>query len=458
MKKSLRILSLLLALVFALSLAPLSAFAFDDPNEGQIAEIPAGETLNVNADSGEIGTNNGTVTTNNGEIGINAAGATVTTNNGTVTNNNGTVTTNAAPPPGEYVGGVIETNAGTVGDRANPEDDNQGNAGVIVFNEGTVTVNTTDANIIQNEGTVLYNYGEVSENAAGGVVECNINEISYNDGTVNANVGFVAYNGPDGKVYFNTGTVDVNLGTVANACYVAFNFGTVDNDSNSEVRYNAGGTVVGGTVDNNGWGLIVDNGKNINITGNGVVQPDDCDDLAFIPETNSGVEVSVAKQDGYTLSVDAGGTGFTTAAEGGSWKVSFGAVLNNLRIIISKLAAPAAPAGIVEDRSGLNEQYLSFIYAVVEKIGQAPENGTVEIDAGAWRSFRREVFQALALRPDVTLKVTYKGADGLMRLTVPAGTDVLGLLGGKAVIEFADLAALLAVAPVEADMKLTPRG
>ncbi|MCR5577255.1 MAG: hypothetical protein K6F56_09630 [Oscillospiraceae bacterium] len=104
-----------------------------------------------------------------------------------------------------------------------------------------------------------------------------------------------------------------------------------------------------------------------------------------------------------------------------------------------------------------DDQYMGFIDSVVGKIAQAPENGTVEIDAGVWQSYRTEVFQALAKRPDVTLKTTYKGAGGLMSFTIPAGADVLGAVGRRTVVTFAELAALLGVTPVEAGMKLEPR-
>ncbi|MBO4900695.1 MAG: hypothetical protein J5509_10450 [Lachnospiraceae bacterium] len=71
-----------------------------------------------------------------------------------------------------------------------------------------------------------------------------------------------------------------------------------------------------------------------------------------------------------------------------------------------------------------------FNQNAVTKITKAGQNATVEISTARWISFHKSVFDALAARPDVTLKINflsdgYKGDP--MSVTIPAGSDVSSL-------------------------------
>ena len=383
MKKSLRILSLLLALVFLLSLAPMAAFAegeepAPDPAPEPVAapapapaaapvgqtvipDNPAGTTVETVDSDEKMNTNEGTVTTNEGTVTTNEG--TVTTNEGEIDTNNGTVTTNEA-------GGQIDTNNGTV---------------------------TT------NEGEIDSNNGTVTTNKAGG-------KIDTNNGTVTTN---------EGEININTGTVTDNKGTV---------------------EYNAGGTVNGGTVENNGYGVKLNNfdGNTArNFYGTGVVANSD-KTAAFVPKKTSDLEVVFQHQDGCDMNIDSGGVGYRYVYNAGVWMVSFDEVVNNLKIFFTKA---------VDREPTLEEQYMDFIYSVARKIREAKKDSTVEIDAGYWLSYRTEVFQALADRPDVSLKTTYRRDGKTMRFTIPAGTDVLTAVYPEVVVEYPKLAELLHITP-----------
>ena len=94
-----------------------------------------------------------------------------------------------------------------------------------------------------------------------------------------------------------------------------------------------------------------------------------------------------------------------------------------------------------------NEQkedaFTRFCKNVAKQIREAPENGTVEVDATPWPGFQRRVFQALAERPDVTLTVTVSLNGEAAKLTIPAGLDLLSSVGNAKVTGFEDLAKLL---------------
>ena len=431
MKKSLRILSLLLALVFLLSLAPMAAFADGDeaapapapaaapapapapaaaPVGQTIPDNPEGKTLPEVKSDELMNTNEGTVTTNEGTVTTNEG--TVTTNEGEIDTNNGTVTTNKA-------GGEIDTNKGTV----------TTNEGEIFNNEGTVTTN--EGEIYNNKSTVTTNEGEINTN--NGTVTTNNGTVKTNEafGEIDTNNGTVTTNEAGGKIDTNNGTVTTNNGEIN------INTGTVNGGT---VKYNAGGTVNGGTVENNGYGVKLNNfdGNTArNFYGTGVVANSD-KTAAFVPEKTSDLEVVFQHQDGCDMNIDSGGVGYRYVYNAGVWMVSFDEVVNNLKIFFTKA---------VDREPTLEEQYMDFIYSVARKIREAKKDSTVEIDAGYWLSYRTEVFQALADRPDVSLRTTYRRDGKTMRFTIPAGTDVLTAVYPDVVVEYPKLAELLHITP-----------
>ena len=74
-----------------------------------------------------------------------------------------------------------------------------------------------------------------------------------------------------------------------------------------------------------------------------------------------------------------------------------------------------------------NTAYAAFLKDTAEAIQNA-QPGEVVITTSLWVSFDRRVFDAISLRPDVSVTVNYKydGAD--CTVTVPAGADVSGLV------------------------------
>ena len=399
MKKSLRILSLLLALVFLLSLAPMAAFA--DGEDGQLTEeellrlqqeeeerrrreeqeAAAAAARQLQAAPAPAAAPVVSVPASGGQTVIpdNPAGTTVdeVTSGEVMDTNNGTVTTN---------NGIIDTNNGTV----------TTNEFKTVNNSDTGTVTTNNLTISTNNGTV-----------------------TTNNFLINTNTGTVTTNNAGGEIEFNTGTVTNNQGTV---------------------NFNAGGTVNGGTVKNDGYGLYLNNflgSTDRTFYGTGVVANSD-KTAAFVPKKTSDLAVVFDHQEDCDMYVENGGVGYSAVYNAGVWIVSFDKVVNNLKIFFTKA---------VERKPSLDEQYMDFINSVVRKIREAEKNSTVEIDAGYWLSYRTEVFQALADRPDVSLRTTYRRDGKTMRFTIPAGTDVLTAVYPEVVVEYPKLAELLHITP-----------
>ena len=179
--KTKRFVSTLLALLLICSL-PVSAFAVTiDYNQ-------PGERIDVN-EGDWLEDNDGTVTTNNGNIHYNSN--TVKTNNGHVERNYGTVEENNGTIHFNYkrgeVSSTVEENNGTV-------KINQGtvkeNNGTVEINQGTVETNNTTGTVTNiGNGTVKTNYGTVNKEELDGIGDCVITETWYgvqvdNDGAV----------------------------------------------------------------------------------------------------------------------------------------------------------------------------------------------------------------------------------------------------------------------------------
>ena len=103
-------------------------------------------------------------------------------------------------------------------------------------------------------------------------------------------------------------------------------------------------------------------------------------------------------------------------------------------------------------RNTIDDQYLAANETWANVIRYAPENSTVKLNAETWYSINMFVANALEGRPDVSVEFDYLDFDTQQRmsLTIPAGTDLKGLMDGKEVIQFQDLAAKLAAAAATA--------
>ena len=98
--------------------------------------------------------------------------------------------------------------------------------------------------------------------------------------------------------------------------------------------------------------------------------------------------------------------------------------------------------GDVKYRVPISAYYI-FNIRSSEKIRNAPQGATVEIETHMWISFHKMVMQALADRLDVSLEVSfldgeYKG--NRVSFTIPAGTDTLSLLDDNGFAGFLYLA------------------
>ena len=80
----------------------------------------------------------------------------------------------------------------------------------------------------------------------------------------------------------------------------------------------------------------------------------------------------------------------------------------------------------------------SFCNELVWKIRNAPQNGTVEADAGDFPGLMQKVFTALNDRPDVSLKL--KTRDG--KITIPAGAGLLEKVS-RGVVTWAEIRGLV---------------
>jgi hypothetical protein len=79
-----------------------------------------------------------------------------------------------------------------------------------------------------------------------------------------------------------------------------------------------------------------------------------------------------------------------------------------------------------------NSAYLMFNRNSADKISSAAQNAKVIIDTDKWTSFYRNVIDALAKRPDLTVKIRFTDEKHARRcITIPAGTDLDGFIDSK---------------------------
>ena len=83
--------------------------------------------------------------------------------------------------------------------------------------------------------------------------------------------------------------------------------------------------------------------------------------------------------------------------------------------------------------------YLAFSGDVAHRIETAPEGATVKVKTSLFISFKSDVMQAMAERPDVSLYVSfldqeYKG--NRVSFTIPAGEDTMSLVDENGYVGF----------------------
>ena len=97
--------------------------------------------------------------------------------------------------------------------------------------------------------------------------------------------------------------------------------------------------------------------------------------------------------------------------------------------------------------SGMGE----FLKRAVKTINKAQENATVTIATPKWMSFNKDVYDALAARPDVTVNVHFRQQGQFYSVTIPAGTDMTPYLTEDGYCGFLKLAALFGVTAIQTE-------
>ena len=89
------------------------------------------------------------------------------------------------------------------------------------------------------------------------------------------------------------------------------------------------------------------------------------------------------------------------------------------------------------------DAFARFSRMIAERVQAAEANGVVEMDAGDWIGLQRSVFEAMADRPDVTLKMNCLVDGETTELTIPAGFDLLTPLGNGWMLTFEEIVKLI---------------
>ena len=93
----------------------------------------------------------------------------------------------------------------------------------------------------------------------------------------------------------------------------------------------------------------------------------------------------------------------------------------------------------------------AFFERAINTINGAEVNGTVTIATPKWMSFNKDVYDALAARPDVTVNVHFRYQGQFYAVTIPAGTDMTPYLTEDGYCGFLKLAALFGVTAIQTE-------
>ena len=396
-KRVMTLAAALLLAVFFVSLTPGAAFADD------AEPLPDNRTSNTTL-HGEYGRNSGNHVTV-------AADASLDTNTGTVSLNDGEIDGNGELITLSYGGSALYyLGNGTVVEN--------GETGVIQNNHDVVTTN--NGTIVNN----LYRHvnGHVGVNGETGVIQNNYGVVSTNNGIIGNNSneengGYVKVNSETGKILNNTSMVKEN-------------YGYVKNGENGHVENNFGGTVSNpdGTVNTENQSFRVDvreiDGEAKDFTnavndskGNPFAMP------------GSGATVTARERDDAEISWK-GSAVVDASLSGDTWTFLLSNIGSNIKFYYASLGPS------LEE---LQQQAWAKWAAMIR---EAPQGAELKIDGGIWPSLNKEVGRALAERSDVSVTFSTYSVEG-HTVTIPAGTDLLGMLGNAGIISFADIAAAL---------------
>ena len=93
--------------------------------------------------------------------------------------------------------------------------------------------------------------------------------------------------------------------------------------------------------------------------------------------------------------------------------------------------------------------FAAFCDDAKNRIKTAPAGGTVVVMTDIYMSFPKEVFEALAARPDVNLVIQFKFEGHRFQVTVPAGyPNVMSFVNGDGYAGFLYLCSILGCVPL----------
>ena len=87
-------------------------------------------------------------------------------------------------------------------------------------------------------------------------------------------------------------------------------------------------------------------------------------------------------------------------------------------------------------RTKLISAYRYFGESVIKRLKEAQPGETILIDTLVWKSCYKDVYEAIAARPDVTVTFRFAFDGYIFDTTIPAGADVLSLLNEEGYIGF----------------------
>lgn len=303
---------------------------------------------------------------------------------------------------------------------------------VIVGNGQTITEGTYDGFVtVKSGGTIAggtFN-GRISVESGGTIAGGTFEELVSNIGTISNGTfkrvdsagritggtfnGYV-WNGID--LYNNYGTITSGefYGTVANhggiiengEFYGTVNNGNVDNSSGRRfggeirnglfygtVNINGDGRIEGGTFNN----IVNNTGLDNNIGSNVVIDP------TLVPNNGN--------QGNNTPQPSPNPEGNVVSN-------------NNNQYVVDEPVVIIVPEGQV------------YVDNVMEQLSMVPTDGKVVIDTKDWYCFNRTLAEKVTNMEDVTVTIKYKYQGKRYEVTIPAGSDVVSLLGETGFVGF----------------------
>ncbi len=448
-----------------------------NPSDGIISNIPKDEILADNY--GYVCENNGIVNENheNGTIDLNSESGIVLINDiigrvsynrGDVQDNYGEVDNNYGHVEYNYEDAQVNTNYGVV---TNNDGEIISNVGKVEINNDLITTNIgkTEKNndtITTNLGIVVVNYGDIEENI--GLVEDNQGSIIYNysQGGDGIRKGKAAehqywYVTIDGS-WDNQG-IDVSFaeddGFVQNKYYDDDYYLEQDTDKQGTIRI---------SPKEEGYKVTLGDGVQSVTTCQVALVQDGNDYLVKISSITGASKLTLAQLNLVVQAIQqegggaSGGSNITVVLDdsvslatddGGSSGESVQNAITVSMPIANAYAAIGTNGPSVLGANRGPSRSLSFKMsaitdaeyknAVIANIGATAPGGVLRIQTDTIACFDRAMLEAFAKRGDITMEVLFPVGKTMMKVTIPAGTDINNLLDNKGYCGFLHLLAII---------------